>query len=263
MKQNLYKSQMGAKAYIKPIIPIMLCVLMIYSSCRKDSTTAPSNQTTTNAALSSQIALNVSKSLSGTFGGVNLNDGVNVSVDGHLGPHYACGCTNSNPLCGFVTDSLVNYNNKVVDTTWHTGGNLKFYFNCVNGKLSGYTAFDSLMTTKTTPQSVSTYQVQQYYTIVALDSAKNFIGVNGTNEIVTRVTYTNGSPSDLSGASYKLSNLKIDVVHSDILSGTATFVSYGSNWDINGTITFLGNHMADITMGGKVYHTNLQTGKVS
>jgi hypothetical protein len=253
MELKPYKTGTVAERYIKGILPIMLCVLLVYTSCRKDSTTAPSTQTANATALNKQIALNLSKSLAGSFGGVNLNDGVNVTVAGHLGPHHDCGCTN-NPLCGFVTDSLVNYNATIGDTTIHTGGNLKFYFNCVNGKLSGYTAYDSLNTVKTAPASVSTYRVQQYYTIVALDSAKNFIGVNGTNDLHTSITYTNGSPSEIGGAFYELSNLKIDVINKDILSGTATFQAYGSNWNAKGTIVFLGNHQADFTSNGVTTH---------
>ena len=249
MELKPYKTGTVAERYIKGIIPIMLCILLAYTSCRKDSTTAPSTSNQSNAALSKQIALGLSKSLAGTFGGVNFNDGVNVSVEDHLGPHHACGCTH-NSLCGFVTDSLVNYNATIGDTTIHTGGNLKFYFNCINGKLSGYTAYDSLTTTKTTPASVSTYKVQQYYTIVALDSAKNFIGVNGTNDLHTSIVFTNGSPSEIGGAFYELSNLKIDVTNKDILSGTATFQAYGSNWNSKGTIVFLGNHQADFTVNG-------------
>lgn len=250
MELKPYKTGTVVERYIKGILPIMLCVLLVYTSCRKDSTTAPSTQAPNNSALSKQIALNLSKSLAGTFGGVNLNDGVNVSVEDHLGPHHACGCTHGNPLCGFYTDSLVNYNATIGDTTIHTGGDLKFYFNCIDGKLSGYSAYDSLNTVKTTPASVSTYKVQQWYTIVALDSAKNFIGVNGTNDLHTSIVYTNGSASEIGGAFYELTNLKIDVVNKDVLSGTATFKAYGSNWNANGTIVFLGNHKAAFTMNG-------------
>ena len=249
MELKPYKTGI-VERYIKGILPIVLGILLVYTSCRKDSTTGPSTQVPSNSALSKQIALNISKSLAGNFGGVNLKDGVNVSVEDHLGPHYACGCNHGNPLCGFYTDSLVNYNATIGDTTIHTGGNLKFYFNCIDGKLSGYTANDSLTTTKTTPASVSTYEVQQYYTIVALDSAKNFIGVNGTNSLHTSIVYTNNSPSDGGGVFYKLSNLKIDVVNKDILSGSATFKAWGSNWSASGSIVYLGNHKANFTLNG-------------
>ena len=80
MELKPYKTGTVVERYIKGILPIMLCVLLVYTSCRKETTTAPSTQAPTNSALSKQIALNFSKSLAGTFGGVNFNDGVNVSV---------------------------------------------------------------------------------------------------------------------------------------------------------------------------------------
>jgi len=263
MEPKFYKKQNVANFCIKPILLITVCVLLVYSSCRKDTTQTPSSPN--NAAVSGQIAVNLSKSLAGNFGGLNLNDGVDsISFQQHSGPQHACTCMNSNPLCGFYTDSLVNYTNKIIDTTWHTGGNLKFYFNCVNGKLSGYSAYDSLTTVKTTPQSVSTYNVQQWYTIQALDDQHQFIGVSGTNDYKSSVVYTgkSGAP-EVGGAFYELTDLKINVVTKDILSGTATFKAYGPTWNVTGTITFLGNHMADMTMNGQTYHVNLLTGKLS
>ncbi len=157
MEQQPYKKQNVKKINIKAILAMMVCVAIIYTSCRK-SEYAPASSP--NATTTGQIAVNISKSLAGNFGGVNLNDGVDsISVAGHLGPHHACSCTNPT-LCGFFTDSLVNYNATVGDTTVHTGGYLKFYFNCINGKLSGYTADDSLNTVKTVPgQAPQIYKV--------------------------------------------------------------------------------------------------------
>jgi hypothetical protein len=256
MKQDSTKKQNVVKNYIKAILPIMVCLMMVYTSCRKvENAPAPTSTKPTNDALSGQIAVNLSKSLAGSFGGVNLNDGVDsVSVADHLGPHHACSCT-KNTLCGFFTDSLVNYNATIGDTVVHTGGHLKFYFNCIDGKLSGYTASDSLNTVKTVPgQAPQIYKVQQDYTIQALDDQHEFIGVNGNNWLTT---------SD-GGSYYVLSNLKIDLTNKDILSGTATFKAWGNTWgEVTGTITFLGNHMADVVMNGKTYHANLLTGKVS
>ncbi|HEY4198704.1 MAG TPA: hypothetical protein VGM63_24355 [Mucilaginibacter sp.] len=148
-----------------------------------------------------------------------------------------------------LTDSTVNYNGKIGDTTVHTGGYLKFYFNCINGKLSGYTADDSLNTVKTLPgQAPQIYRLTQYYTIKALDAQNEFIGVSGTNYLTT---------SD-GGVSYVLSNLKIDLTNKDILSGTATFEAWGNSWgDVKGTITFLGNHKADMVINGTTYHVNV------
>src|ERR1700743_3418333 len=183
MEQQPYKKQNLKKLNIKAILAMMVCVAMIYTSCRKtENAPAPSNTKTSTG----QIAVNLSKSLAGNFGGINLNNAADsASVVKHYGPHNACGCM-QNTLCGFFTDSLVNYNATVGDTTVHTGGYLKFYFNCINGKLSGYTADDSLNTVKTVPgQAPQIYKVLQYYTIQALDSQNEFIGVKGTNWLTT------------------------------------------------------------------------------
>lgn len=270
MEPKFYKKQNVIKSYTKPLVLIIACMLLVYTSCRKDSSSSSSPSTSTqppsNAALSSQLAVNVAKSLSGSFGGVNLNDGVDsVSVADHLGPHHACGCGNSNPLCGFFTDSLVNANSTEGDSVKiHTGGYLKFYFNCdANNKLSGYTADDSLNTVRTNATSVSQYKVQQFYKIQALNGNHQFIGVNGTNNLITTVTYNGNSTPVIGGVFYQFTNLTIDVVNKDILSGTATFDAYGSNWDLHGTINFLGNHMADFTMNNQTYHVNLITGKMT
>ncbi len=267
MELKFYKKQNVIKSYTKPLVLIIACILLVYTSCRKDSSSTPSKSTQppSNSALSSQIAVNLSKSLAGSFGGVNLNDGVDsVSVADHLGPHHACGCGSSNPLCGFFTDSLVNANTTEGDSVKiHTGGELKFYFNCVNNKLSGYTADDSLSTFRTNATSVSEYRVEQFYTIKALDSNHQFIGVNGNNNLITIVTYNGNSTPVVGGVFYEFTDLSIDVINKDILSGTATFDAYGSNWDIKGSITFLGNHMADFTMNNQIYHVNLLTGKMT
>jgi hypothetical protein len=267
MEQEPYKKQNIKIIHIKSILAMMVCVLMLYSSCRKaENAPGPSTTKSTSAdALGSQMAVNLAKSLAGTYGGVNLNDGVDsVSLADHNGPQHACTCT-KNSLCGFYTDSLVNYNSNEGDTAQvHTGGNLKFYFNCVDGKPSGYSAYDSLNTVRTTAKSVSQYNVKQWYTIQSLDDNHLFIGVNGTNDLHTSITYPGTSKApEIGGAFYELKDLKIDLTQKDILSGTATFKSYGSNWNLNGTITFLGNHMADVTANGKTYHIDLLTGKSS
>src|SRR5258708_21748197 len=180
MEQKPGKRQNAVKIYMKLILPIVFCIVMVYSSCRKSENTATpstSSKPASNAALSGQVAVNLAKSLAGHFGGVNLMDGVDsVSVADHDGPHHGYF---SSALCGFFTDSLVNYSHKEGDTLCHTGGNLTFYFDCKDGKPAGYTAYDSLNTVRTDPKHVYQYTVKQYYTIKCLDDKHLFVGVNG------------------------------------------------------------------------------------
>jgi hypothetical protein len=265
MKQIPTKKQ-NVAININVLLSVMVCVLMFYTSCRKaDNSPIPSTSTqaATNEALSSEIAVNVAKSLAGNFGGINLMDGVDsVSLAGHNGPHHGYGL---NSLCGFFTDSLVNYDHTQGDTTTHTGGNLTFYFNCENGKPTGYTAYDSLSTIKTTPKGSSEYYVKQYYTIKCLDNKHLFVGVNGDIYFYNSTTIMCGchqTVTTIENANYVLKDLTVDLCHKDILSGTATFKAYGKNWYLTGTIIFLGGHMADITINNQVYHVNLLTGKI-
>jgi hypothetical protein len=257
------------KFTIKPLFAIAVCTLLVYSSCRKsDNTPLPSTTTTTKTtpdtkAIGGQVALNIAHSLYGKLGGANLMDGVDsVSLTGHMGPHHGY---NTSLLCGFFTDSLVSVDSREGDTVSHTGGNLSFYFNCKDGKHAGYTAYDSLGTTRTTSKGLfQNYYVKQYYTIDCLDDKHQFIGVNGSNYFYQLVNIScgcNETYADIENSVYFLKDLTIDVCKKDILSGTATFKAYGQGWSITGKMTFLGNHMADMIIDGNssIYHVNLLT----
>ncbi|WP_295669180.1 hypothetical protein, partial [uncultured Mucilaginibacter sp.] len=66
---------------------------------------------------------------------------------------------------------------------------------------------------------------------------------------------------------YTLTSVIFSPAAGDVISGTATFNTSGSGpkgaWNYQGTITFLGNHMAAVTINGKAYNVNLQTGAVA
>ncbi|MGZ4008960.1 MAG: hypothetical protein ACXVJV_17475 [Mucilaginibacter sp.] len=251
---------------VKLLLIAVVCVAMVYSSCRKtDNAAGPSTSTkvVSTDTLSGQVALNLSSSLAGHFGGVNLMDGVDsLSLGGHNGPQHGSG---NNTLCGFFTDSLVNYNRSYGDTVEHMGGNLTFYFDCKDGRPQGYTAYDSLLSSKSTHKGLNQFYVKQYYTIKCLDDKHLFEGVNGDIyyfNSITSICSCHSSFTEIENVNYVLKDLDVDLCHKDILSGTATFKAYGLNWSLTGTIAFLGNHMADVAINDKIYHVNLLTGKI-
>jgi hypothetical protein len=270
MKLMPNKTQNSVTPYIKPLLAIMVCLMMVYTSCRKaENAPVPSAanaavKTIPQDTLGFHVAINLSKSLAGGFGGVNLMHSVDsLSLAGHQGPHTGY---NSIPLCGFFTDSLVSQDASQGDTVTHVGGNESFFFNCTNGQTAGYTAYDSLGTTRNTPKGLfQNFYVKQAYTIQCLDSKHEFVGVNGDNYFYQLVNIdcacTGTTYADVENSNYVLNNLKIDVCKQDILSGTATFKAYGYHWAITGTVTFLGNYLADMTIDGSniVYHMNLKT----
>jgi hypothetical protein len=239
------------KVITKLMLPAMACAVLLYSSCRKsDMTPAPSTSTQTtataptNASLSQQIVANLAHSLGGTYGGANTLSSI----------------TNNSAFCGLVTDAQVDTSASQGDTTSHMGGYRTFAFNCTNGSPSGFTAVDSLATTRQTPDGwYQWYYIKQNYTIQTLNGSNQFVGVNGTNHFYQYMKLHAYNPAnttlytDIESCNFVLTNLQIDVVNKDILSGTALFTAEGQDWNVTGTVNFVGNYIADVTIGGTVY----------
>jgi len=259
------------KPYLKFTLPAALFFMLTYTSCRKTENAPAAAPTSTSTSLNdvaaSQIAVNLASSLDGAYGGSNANDGVDsISFDDHHdGPHH--GVPNS-PLCGFFVDSAVNYTTTNDTLKSHTGGNLTFYFNCDNGRPDGYKAYDSLNTAGTTQKYAFQNLVKQAYTIRCLDNGHTLNGVNGDIYAYVALNFfdTTLKPYIASG-NYVLNNLVVDLIDHDITSGTATFQAYGTNnygsWSLSGTMTFLGNHQAQIVLNNKTYIINLISGQLT
>jgi hypothetical protein len=251
--------QKTTQVITKLMLPVMACAVMLYSSCRKSDMLPPLNkpaQTNTstkpaNDALSKQIVANLAHSLGGSYGSTSM-----MSIHNN---------SNAGLLCGLFTDSLVNVDGNQGDTVSHKGGEITFAFNCTNGKPSGYTAFDSLATTRSLPNGwYQFYYIRQAYTIKCLENGNEFIGVDGDNYFYQYMKLHAYDPADtklytdIESCHFVLSNLKIDVIQKDILSGTATFTATGQDWHVDGTVNFVGNHIADVTIDGTVYHIDIR-----
>jgi hypothetical protein len=242
------------KLNLKVILPFLAGIIVCYAACNKaKNTPVPASQTPTAGAdvVSSQVALSLHKSLAGLYGGIKINDGIKT-------PSIITRSATST-LCGFTVDSVLNYNSNAGDTTSHTNGRIIFYFSCANGVPNGYFANDTLNTTGTAPGYSFQYNIAQYYAITSLNSANTLLSVNGNLVSFVNVTYsTTGIKPTADSTAYVLTGLTVDLTNNDdITSGTATFVTTGSTnygpWNYTGTIKFLGNHTADITINGKVY----------
>ncbi len=257
------------KIYLKLIAPILLSVIFLYTSCTKSenkpkaiTTTITSNtDMTSDDFASAQVAVTLTKSLSGSMGGVNLSKSLNPSS---LAPSTKS-LMYSAALCGFVADSILNYNTNQGDTILsHTTGHNKFYFDCTNGTPDGYTALDTSLTTGTAPGYSFIYNINQYYRIFVCSCG--MLKVEGNQNANIQQTYTNNTTSNAQNT-YQLTDLIIDLNNnSDITSGTATFTSVGTNsygnWNLSGTITYLGNHTAKIVVGTSSFTINILTGQL-
>ncbi len=246
---------------------LLIGAAFIYTACNKTSN-KPASKTVGADVVSSQLALNLARSLSGSYGGVNIKNG--ISSPTFLTNKNSGRTINTlNPLCGFIADSVLNYDSVIDTTTSHTQGRYKFFFICTGGNISGFHATDSLKTTGTTPGYSFIYNVIQNYDIKGLNPGNTLISVNGNLMSDVDLTYNKAGfkPTSIH-TNYVLTGLTIDLTNGgDITAGTATFVTTGSTnygpWNYAGSIVFLGNHKADIIINGITYHADLLTGIIT
>jgi len=267
------------KPSLKLIPALLICAgLGIYSSCKKTANLPAVNTTGNIKSISSQIALNLYASITGKFGGTNIHDGIKApSSLSHRGP-----VVNSlNSLCGYIIDTVYNSTTPGVDTTKKLTGEFKFTYNCSASSVDGFTVYDSLKNVATGIGFMDTALVVQSYLVKASDPGFNTFSINGyIKSYINNVVPGTLTQFNLLSSLYSLSALKVDNTGStpDITAGTATFSTTATSQNsatpggpstavYTGTIVFLGNHMATLTIntGGKiyVYTVNLLTGALS
>jgi hypothetical protein len=255
------------------LIPVlMIGVALIYTACKKSS----SSQTLSTKTVSSQVALNLAQTLYGGFGGFNITSGLNApgtfGVDrnkirlaltkGRMGINDL----GSDITCGLHADTTFSTSVTVNGVQATVAGTIGFTFNCSGGTPSGFTVIDNLKITEASAQVTGTYNINENLTVALVnpaDSTSN-LSLNGTAGFSDNLK-TNGKTTTES-YNYTFNQVVINQ-EGTITGGSATFATKGTNasgsWDYSGTVVFLGNGMAKITINGTVYNVNLQTGAVS
>lgn len=259
------------KLKLKLFILTIAGIAVIYSACKKsDSSSGPA---LSEKDVSSQIALDLSQNLFGSYSGLNLSGGFG-GVSGFAAKHMPNSHQLhdlSNPFCGLVVDTAINDTEKIgVDSTITLSGHIKFSFTCSGDNLSGFSTNDNLSVAVTTPQFSLISQIAENITMNALNPADENTQFSLSGNISSTGTYAYKTSAGKSGTrsfSYVLNALTLDPNSDDIISGTATFSTKGSGksgtWSYSGTIKFLGNHTAQITINSKSYTVNLETGVVA
>jgi len=265
-----------------PYGQLLLCTAVaaiFYSSCRKSEVKPVAKTAADTAAVNKQIALNLVQALNGSYGGTNINDGVkaqsNISTT-HTDPIES----RIVPLCGFIIDTTFSSKTTSKDTVKVFSGNFRFVYTCSTNRPDGYIVHDSLVYSGTAPVFKNSFTVAQNYTVKATDSTYKHVVTDGSilsevNNLVYHDGFSVGY--DFVSNHYQLHQLKMDIAGgkpADITSGTADFVSitsylhYGQeNYTESrtyGTITFLGNHQARLTITGtgKTFMIDLLAGTV-
>ncbi len=265
------------KPSLKLIPVLLICAsVLVYTAC-KTNAVKPTVKTTSNVkSISSQIALNLYASITGKFGGTNIKDGIKApSSFSHRGPAI----NTLNSLCGYIIDTVYNSSIPGVDTTKTFTGEFKFIYTCSASTVDGYTVYDSLKNVANGAAFMDTALVVQSYLVKASDPSFKTFSINGyIKSYIDNLTPGTPAQFNLLSSSYGLSGLTVDNTSGtpDVTTGTAKFsttaTSQGSTGgpvtaSYTGTIVFLGNHMATLTVttGGitYVYTANLLTGVLS
>jgi hypothetical protein len=259
------------KLYTKRAIILLLGVALSYSACKKDvkSTPVAQTQTASTDVVSTQVATNLAQSLSGAYGGVNLNSGISSPSLATNSSSRAVNSLSSTATCGFFDDNGIDVKTNIGDTIKsETTGAIDFSFKCdTHGNHNGFINDDSLLTIGKAPGYAFTFDLTQHYNVSILADA-NHLEVDGNIKSFIDFIYTKKGTSPTSVHNkFVLSGLEIDLTKgADITGGTATFTSEGTyggaTWDLTGLVKFIGNHEATITINGKTVTVNLLTGQI-
>jgi hypothetical protein len=278
---------------IKIILVPLTGLILFYTACKQENMPGPKPAPVidTISIAINQITRNLTQTLSGTYGGVNINKGL-ILPDYTTRNNSKVALRGLIELCSFGPDTILNYSTNVGDSIKsQTSGLAKFYFSCdtakaprVNGYpvfsiLSGYTSYDSLSTIGLAPRGAFVYGIKAFYTAKAVVTKNIPLTINGsTNSLIsfsggiqsfvdTTATKKTAVSSSIQ-AFYTLTNVVIDITKKgDMISGSATFSVLGEvnsvKWYYMGTMKFLGNHKVNIIIRNKTYTMDMLTGKVT
>lgn len=267
------------KGMFKFSAALIVCLVLVYTSCQKTQVKTTSNTTTPTSGssdIAKQVALNFYKALTGGYNGMNINSGINANITTNNANHLINSA--KNPLCGLTVDTAHNNTWKEGDTTFLSSGRFKFKYTCSKNNVDGYTLTDTANSNVSDTAFSAVNNASQKYIVVALDNTYKKILTNGL--IVTTSNYSALSKGVVTGytntsAQYAMTAVKIDVSSgiADAVSGTAEFHMHfvnkpvsGKTTDITyaGLMTYLGNHWArvDLLQNGKYvsFKVNLVTG---
>jgi hypothetical protein len=257
------------KRNLTRIAVALIAVTFIFSACKKsESGIKPANTPKPNPdAVAKQIALSLYNSLSGKMGGTNINDGVKTPAS--LTRHNGKSLDAVSSLCGYTLDTAYSSLTTSADTSFWTSTKLIFTNTCTTTNVDGYAVYDSVKTEARTSAFINAYQNIQQYNVVALDNTFKLVSCNGSiNTTIWNTTYATSSAEGTYhalGCNYNLQGLVIDFSSgtADIKKGTAPYTSYTKDVigtqvvtiNYTGTIEFLGNYKAKLTIDPGHYYT--------
>lgn len=263
------------KYTVKNLFILSLFASIAYSACKKETTPADKKS---DAKIAGQIAMNLYKSLSGSDGGANIQNGLNVYSVNKKNNKLA---VNSFYVgeCGLMMDTTFSFDVSRGDSITTLSNRMKFVSLCKTATLlRGYTFDDSIKIIGKTPTFGFTRLATQHFAVYGIDSAYTQFSLNGSSGFTTSDYPLNGSKIvkyNLFSTDYVMKGVKFNtgtdpkVVNPNIYEGIAEFsgkhVYDGGSPSYNvdkytGTVEFLGNWKVKITYNGTAYTVDLNTG---
>ncbi len=268
------------KTSFKLTILALGTLALVYTGCKKSQ--VASNNSASASAFSKRIALSFYQSISGKYGAANINNGLKApnSVGLKKGPII----NGVDPYCGYIIDTTLNYTIPVGDTTKTVGSHYKFTYTCTNSTLDGYILSDSITYVDAGTLFNNKYITGQNYTVKQIGANFGTVSMNGTIGTSFHTSTLNGSHAvtaySNADTQYVLNGLVVNISNgsADVTTGTTSFNSTYAYLDqttpaegsvnvYTGTMVFLGNHTAKITLnwGNNTYVNlvNLLTGELT
>jgi len=284
LQADLHNSIMKKPTFTS-IILLAAILMLFFATCKKNSVNPVVNTKPDYASISGQAAVTLYKSITGQYGGTDVSRGISSPFSTKNAALRPLSYSSANPLCGYIIDTAYNYTTHSgtgapADTIFNHTGNFKLVFTCNGGKVDGYQVTDSVFYSQFSQGAdiLNDFSVAQNYAVKALDQTYKVVSMNGS--LSSSVSLTKYLIEILSqqDATYVLNGLVVNFTSgtADITSGTATFhIAVGGThvYDsldpyiltyYDGTIQFLGNHTARLTINpNHVYLVNLITGVVT
>ncbi|MEP6611776.1 MAG: hypothetical protein ABJA76_07830, partial [Mucilaginibacter sp.] len=149
-----------------------------------------------------------------------------------------------------------------------------FVYTCDAGVVNGYTVKTKAFYQERSFTYVFNDTLSQNYAVKALDETFKLVSMDGSIAADQRQNFIQGEYGNLFTSTYKLTGLKVKITSgiADVIAGSATFhiktvqitlvpPQYWQRVEYDGTIVYLGNHKARLTINpGHVYIVDLVTG---
>jgi len=260
---------------------VLVAVVFLYASCKKANVPAASNTATAVdfKALSSQIGTQFYKSITGQYGGTDVNKGITSPNEAGVAANKKLSLNSVVPLCGTVIDTTYKTTTIEKQTIKTHFENFHFTYTCDADRVDGYLVRDSLVNVAYSGGLLFSdfYEITQNYAVKALDQTYKYVSMDGSLSSLVGTGDADALASNSTASLYYLVGLRVNFASgpADITAGTTSFRTTITAYNLSispvkhittyyGTIQYLGNHKAKVTfIPGASYIVDLITGVVT